>query len=61
MEVKDLLAQEESVMVHNSELTQKLTDEQQKLDSLLDEKLDIEEQLKRLEEEFAKVQDKIAE
>lgn len=40
-DVKELIAQEETAMQHNTELTTKLHEEMKKFDGLLDEKMDI--------------------
>mmetsp|Transcript_35258 Transcript_35258/g.34263 ORF Transcript_35258/g.34263 Transcript_35258/m.34263 type:complete len:294 (+) Transcript_35258:767-1648(+) len=45
-DVKELIAQEETVMQHNVELAGQLAEEIKKFDTLQDEKLDIEEQLR---------------
>lgn len=45
VEVKELIAQEETAVQHNQELVGKLEDEKKKYDTLLDEKLEIDEKL----------------
>lgn len=67
VEVKELIAQEETAVQHNQELVSKLGDEKKKYESLLDEKLEIDEKLiistKAFEETKEKIiaQDKIIE
>lgn len=46
VEVKELIAQEETATQHNQELTHKLEEEKKKYEGLLDEKLEIDEKLK---------------
>lgn len=45
MEVKELIAQEETAIQHNQELIGKLEEEKKKYEGLLDEKLEIDEKL----------------
>ena len=45
VEVKELIAQEETAVQHNQELVAKLDDEKKKYETLLDEKLEIDEKL----------------
>lgn len=45
VEVKELIAQEETAIQHNQELIAKLDEEKKKYESLLDEKLEIDEKL----------------
>jgi hypothetical protein len=45
VEVKELIAQEETATQHNAELQQKLEEEKKKYEGLLDEKLEIDEKL----------------
>lgn len=67
VEVKELIAQEETAVQHNQELVSKLGDEKKKYESLLDEKLEIDEKLiistKAFEETKEKIiaQDKVIE
>lgn len=46
-ETKELIAQEELVLQHNEDISNKLREEVEKYDGLLDEQLDIDEKLKR--------------
>ena len=46
VEVKELIAQEETATQHNQELQHKLEEEKKKYEGLLDEKLEIDEKLK---------------
>ena len=59
IEVKELIAQEETAVQHNQELIGKLDEEKKKYEGLLDEKLEIDERLlhatKDLEETKAKL------
>jgi len=43
VEVKELIAQEETAAQHNTELLAKLEEEKKKFEGLLDEKMDIDE------------------
>lgn len=67
VEVKELIAQEETAVQHNQELVSKLGDEKKKYETLLDEKLEIDEKLiistKAFEETKEKIiaQDKVIE
>lgn len=45
VEVKELIAQEETAIQHNQELIGKLEEEKKKYEGLLDEKLEIDEKL----------------
>lgn len=45
VEVKELIAQEETATQHNAELVLKLEEEKKKYETLLDEKLEIDERL----------------
>ena len=61
VEVKELIAQEETAIQHNHELLAKLDDEKKKYEGLLDEKLEVDERLwlatRAFEETKAKLKD----
>ena len=61
MEVKELIAQEETAVAHNNELFAKLEEEKKKYEGLLDEKLEVDERLllatKAFEETKVKLHD----
>ena len=59
VQTKELLAQEETATQHNAEMEQKMKEEMIKYEGLLDEKMDVEETLKRTNETFENVREKL--
>lgn len=59
VEVKELIAQEETAVQHNQELLAKLDEEKKKYEGLLDEKLDIDENLEIAKKAFGETTDKL--
>lgn len=60
VEVKELIAQEETAVQHNQELVAKHEDEKKKYETLLDEKLEIDEKLSISIKAFEETKEKIA-
>lgn len=60
VEVKELIAQEETAVQHNQELIAKLDEEKKKYETLLDEKLEIDEKLKNTEKALEETKLKLA-
>ncbi len=60
VEVKELIAQEETATQHNQELLGKLDEEKKKYESLLDEKMDIDEKLRLATKAFEETKEKLA-
>jgi len=59
IEVKELIAQEETAVQHNQELISKLDDEKKKYETLLDEKLMLDEKLKVSTHNFEETKEKL--
>lgn len=59
MDVKELIAQEETAVQHNMELLTKLDEERKKRDSLLDEKLEVDERLVISTKSFVDTKEKL--
>lgn len=59
MDVKELIAQEETAVQHNMELLTKLDEERKKRDSLLDEKLEVDERLVISTKNFVDTKEKL--
>ena len=60
VEVKELIAQEETAAQHNQELLIKLDEEKKKFESLLDEKMDIDEKLRLATKAYEETKEKLA-
>jgi chromosome segregation ATPase len=61
VEVKELIAQEETAVQHNQELIGKLDEEKKKYEGLLDEKLEIDEHLRVATRDMEETKSKLAE
>lgn len=59
MEVKELIAQEETAVQHNQELLTKLDEERKKFEGLLDEKLEVDERLLISTKSFVDTKEKL--